>query len=83
MTCHLSLLLANNKSIRKGYGEMMGFITSCGRREGSERNNDSQRVATGDLQTKDGVHVSRLPLTLEYSTDLRPSMSEDTITYIK
>lgn len=62
---------------------MKGFITSCGRREGSERNNDPQRVATGDLQTKDGVHVSRLPLTLECSTDLRAFMSEDTITYIK
>lgn len=62
---------------------MKGFITSHGRREGREINNDPQRVATGVLHANDEVHVPRLPLTLECSTDLRLYMCEDTVTNIR
>lgn len=51
-----SLLLARNKGRRKASsGEVRGFLTSCGRTEGRERNSGPQRVAMGVLRPKDGV----------------------------
>lgn len=45
----------------KASSEGKGFVTICGRREGSGRDDGPQRVATEVLQPKDGVHCLKTP----------------------